>query len=85
MTSVVVRKADEKLAIDYWRDGYATAPSGFTSDEIAAWRAECDRLWRVVDGDPDGYRRLSREAAGAYAAVGHDADAARVLAEASAG
>ena len=22
MTSVVVRKTDEKLAIDYWRDGY---------------------------------------------------------------
>ena len=55
MTSVVVR-TDEKLAIDYWRDGYATAPSGFTSDEIAAWRAECDRLWRVVDGDADAAR-----------------------------
>ncbi|MET0524508.1 MAG: AAA family ATPase [Nocardioides sp.] len=53
-----------------------------------SWQAavlEARATIALVDGDPDGYRRLSREAAGAYAAVGHDADAARVLAEASAG
>jgi tetratricopeptide (TPR) repeat protein len=38
----------------------------------------------LAEGDPESSRRLSREAAEAYAAVGHDTDAARCL-EAAAG
>ncbi len=57
MTEVAtLRGAGEELAVCYWRDGYVTLPNQFTADEIAAWRAECDRLWGVVDGDPDAAR-----------------------------
>ena len=38
----------------------------------------------LAEGDPDGYRVLSREAADAYSAVGHAEDAARCLIAASA-
>ena len=37
----------------------------------------------LAEGDAERYRTLSREAAEAYAAVGHAADAARCLAAAS--
>ena len=56
---------------------------GETSWQAAA--VEARATVALADGDPDGYRRLSREAADAYAAVGHDADAARCLAAASVG
>jgi tetratricopeptide (TPR) repeat protein len=39
----------------------------------------------LAEGDAERYRRLSREAADAYSAVGHTGDAARCLAAASAG
>jgi 2-aminoethylphosphonate dioxygenase len=54
--STPARTARDDLGIRYWRDGYATVPNRFSADEIAAWRAECDRLWGVVDGDPDAAR-----------------------------
>lgn len=45
--------ASEELGTRYWREGYVTVRDGFHPNEIAAWRAECDRLWGLVDGDPD--------------------------------
>jgi ectoine hydroxylase-related dioxygenase (phytanoyl-CoA dioxygenase family) len=54
--SILVRGTAEDLGIRYWRDGYATVTNRFPADEVAAWRAECERLWTVVDTDPDAPR-----------------------------
>ena len=54
----------------------------------SSWQAaviEARATVALAEGDAEGYRRLSREAADAYAAVGHAADAARCLAAASVG
>ena len=54
----------------------------------SSWQAavvEAQATVALAEGDAERYRRLSREAADAYAAVGHAADAARCLAAASAG
>lgn len=54
----------------------------------SSWRAavvEAQATVALAEGDRERYRRLSREAADAYSAVGHAADAARCLAAASAG
>lgn len=57
MTSSMVRgTAGPELGVHYWRDGYVTLRGRFATDEVAAWQAECDRLWAVVDGDPDAAR-----------------------------
>ena len=50
-----------------------------------SWQAavlEAEATVALADGDAEAYRRLSRRAADAYAAVGHEADAARCLAAA---
>jgi DNA-binding SARP family transcriptional activator/tetratricopeptide (TPR) repeat protein len=55
---------------------------------VSSWHAavvEAQATIALAEGDGDGYRRLSTEAAEAYAAVGHSQDAARCLAAASAG
>jgi hypothetical protein len=52
----------------------------------SSWQAaviEAQAVVALAEGDADGYRRLSREAADAYSAVGHSEDAARCLAAAS--
>ena len=54
----------------------------------SSWQAavlEAQATVALAEGDAEQYRALSREAADAYAAVGHKADAARCLAAASAG
>ena len=54
----------------------------------SSWQAaviEARATVALAEGDAEGYRRLSREAADAYAAVGHTQDAARCLAAASVG
>jgi DNA-binding SARP family transcriptional activator/tetratricopeptide (TPR) repeat protein len=54
----------------------------------SSWQAavvEAEATVALADGDAEAYRRLSRRAAAAYAAVGHEADAARCLAAAVAG
>jgi tetratricopeptide (TPR) repeat protein len=54
----------------------------------SSWRAavlEAQATVALAEGDPEGYRRLSRDAADAYSAVGHSGDAARCLAAATAG
>jgi 2-aminoethylphosphonate dioxygenase len=51
--STLARTVGEELATRYWRDGYVTVRSRFAPDEVAGWRAECDRLWGIVDRDPD--------------------------------
>jgi tetratricopeptide (TPR) repeat protein len=54
----------------------------------SSWQAaviEAEATVALAEGDTERYRRLSREAADAYTAVGHPADAARCLAAASAG
>ncbi len=54
----------------------------------SSWQAaviEARATVALAEGDAEGYRRLSREAADAYAAVGHAQDAARCLAAASVG
>jgi len=54
----------------------------------SSWRAaviEARATVALAEGDPAGHHRLSREAAEAYAAVGHQQDAERCLAAASAG
>jgi DNA-binding SARP family transcriptional activator/tetratricopeptide (TPR) repeat protein len=54
----------------------------------SSWHAaviEAEATVALAEGDTDRYRRLSREAADAYTAVGHPADAARCLAAASPG
>jgi len=54
----------------------------------SSWRAavvEAQATVALAEGDAERYRKLSREAADAYSAVGHAADAARCLAAASAG
>ena len=54
----------------------------------SSWQAavvEAQATVALAEGDGERYRRLSREAADAYSAVGHAADAARCLAAASAG
>jgi ectoine hydroxylase-related dioxygenase (phytanoyl-CoA dioxygenase family) len=56
MTSTLVRSAGEEIGVRYWRDGYVTVRERFTAEEVAAWRAECDRLWQVVDQDADAPR-----------------------------
>ena len=51
----------------------------------SSWQAavlEAEATVALADGDAEAYRRLSRRAADAYAAVGHEADAARCLAAA---
>jgi hypothetical protein len=51
----------------------------------SSWQAavvEAQALVALAEGDHEGHRRLTREAADAYAAVGHDRDAARCLAAA---
>jgi hypothetical protein len=52
VTATLIR-ADEDLAVRFWREGYVLLPGGFESDEIAAWRAESDRLWASLEADPD--------------------------------
>jgi 2-aminoethylphosphonate dioxygenase len=54
-TSMPTQKADD-LATRYWRAGYVSVRHQFTAADIEAWRAECDRLWGVVDADPDAAR-----------------------------
>jgi hypothetical protein len=54
--STLTSTAPEELGTRYWRDGYVTVRNRFHAEEIAGWRAECDRLWSVVDGDPDAPR-----------------------------
>ena len=54
----------------------------------SSWQAavlEAQATVALAEGDAERYRALSREAADAYSAVGHTADAARCLAAASAG
>jgi tetratricopeptide (TPR) repeat protein len=54
----------------------------------SSWHAaviEAQATVALAEGDAEGYRRLSREAADAYSAVGHAADAERCLAAARAG
>jgi tetratricopeptide (TPR) repeat protein len=54
----------------------------------SSWHAavvEARATVALAAGDPERYRTLSREAADAYAALGHTGDAARCLAAASAG
>jgi len=54
----------------------------------SSWQAavtEAQATVALAEGDTERYRRLSREAAAAYSAVGHAADSARCLAAASAG
>ena len=54
----------------------------------SSWQAaviEAQATVALAEGDAAGYRRLSRAAADAYAAVGHARDAARCLAAASVG
>ena len=54
----------------------------------SSWQAavlEARATVALAEGDPETFRRLSREAADAYSAVGHTEDAARCLAVASAG
>jgi len=46
----------EELGVRYWRDGYVVLRSRFGAGEIAAWRVECDRLWSLMDADPDTAR-----------------------------
>jgi ectoine hydroxylase-related dioxygenase (phytanoyl-CoA dioxygenase family) len=53
ISSAEAWSAGEELGTHYWRDGYVIVRNRFHRDEIAGWRAECDRLWSVVDGDPD--------------------------------
>lgn len=51
----------------------------------SSWQAavlEAEATVALADGDAEAYRRLSRRAADAYTAVGHEADAARCLAAA---
>lgn len=55
-SSTLAQSAGEELGTHYWRDGYVTIRSRFHAEEVATWRAECDRLWGVVDGDPDAAR-----------------------------
>jgi ATP/maltotriose-dependent transcriptional regulator MalT len=53
----------------------------------SSWRAavvETQATVALAEGDAERYRTLSREAADAYSALGHAADAARCLAAASA-
>ena len=53
----------------------------------SSWHAaviEAQATVALAEGDAERYRGLSREAADAYAAVGHPRDAARCLAAASA-
>ena len=53
-----------------------------------SWKAavlEAEATVALAEGDAERYRSLSREAADAYSAVGHAADAARCMAAASAG
>ncbi|HEX5088963.1 MAG TPA: AAA family ATPase [Nocardioides sp.] len=55
---------------------------------VSSWQAavlEARATVALAEGDAEGYHRLSTEAADAYAAVGHDQDAARCLAAAAAG
>ena len=54
----------------------------------SSWHAavlEARATVALIEGDTEGYRRLSSEAADAYTAVGHAMDAARCLAASSAG
>jgi ATP/maltotriose-dependent transcriptional regulator MalT len=54
----------------------------------SSWQAaviEAEATVALAEGDRDRYRTLSRQAADANTAVGHDGDAARCLAAASAG
>jgi len=54
----------------------------------SSWKAaviEAQATVALAEGDAESYRRLSREAADAYSAVGHAGDAARCLAAATAG
>ncbi len=54
----------------------------------SSWHAavvEAQATVALAEGDAERYRRLSREAADAYSAVGHAGDAARCLAAAAAG
>jgi tetratricopeptide (TPR) repeat protein len=51
----------------------------------SSWQAavlEAEATVALADGDAEAYRQLSRRAADAYTAVGHEADAARCLAAA---
>ena len=48
---------------DYWRDGYIILRGRFAPAEVAAWQAECDRLWApgaLAESDPR--RQTSRHA-----------------------
>jgi hypothetical protein len=56
MSSTLLHSAGEELGIRYWREGYVTVRNRFGAEEIDAWRAETDRLWNLVDGDPDAAR-----------------------------
>lgn len=54
----------------------------------SSWQAaviEARATLALAEGDAERFRQLSREAADAYAAVGHDRDASRCLAAAAAG
>ncbi|WNF29195.1 phytanoyl-CoA dioxygenase family protein [Streptomyces sp. C11-1] len=37
----------------YWQDGYTVLPGLFGSEEVDAFRAECERLWNVEGLDDD--------------------------------
>jgi ATP/maltotriose-dependent transcriptional regulator MalT len=61
----------------------ASAQRSVSHWEESSWQAavlEAEATVSLAEGDAESYRRLSREAADAYAAVGHPADAARCLA-----
>jgi ectoine hydroxylase-related dioxygenase (phytanoyl-CoA dioxygenase family) len=56
VSATVSRSSGEDLAARYWRDGYVTVRSRFAAEEVAAWHAESDRLWNLLDTDPEAAR-----------------------------
>lgn len=62
--STLIQRTGEELGTRYWRDGFVVVRGRFRDEEIAEWRVEGDRLWGVVDGDPDAARVQWRGHAG---------------------
>lgn len=62
--STLIKDTEPELGTRYWRDGYVVVRGRFGDDAVRAWRAECDRLWGLVDGDPDAARVQWRGHAG---------------------
>jgi ATP/maltotriose-dependent transcriptional regulator MalT len=66
--------ASAERSVSHWQD--------------SSWHAaviEARATVALAEGDAEGYRTLSREAADAYSAVGHTQDAERCLAAGTAG